>query len=441
MSLSTVTTPLGTYKGVNKESYSIFWGVPFAEAPVGDLRWRAPVAKKAFEGEFDATKFGKCCPQKGSERNSFYYKEFHSDPTFETELGEDCLNLSIWTPATKGDEKLPVAVFIHGGAFDHGYNSEMEFDGEAYAKRGVILVSINYRLGAFGFFSHPLLSEESGYNASGNYGLMDQICALEFVNKYISYFGGDPNNITVFGQSAGSMSINYLLSSPLTKGLFHKAIMQSGGGYKTPFSGNHPSFDSWYPKADDIFNRLNVKTLDEARNISWEALFDAQVQYQNDNPGQMPFMPVLDNHVLVESSDSAIDNHRYHLMPVMIGSCGDEFGSPQAAMALKMAAANFAKAMHEQSNDNVYCYYFDRKMPGDELGAFHSADLWYMFGTLNRCWRPFTEDDHKLSETMLDYWTSFMKDGRPTAKNETWEPYHVNEEYMTFTEKESKMSK
>ena len=225
-----VVTAYGSYLGVQEDGYRKYLGVAYAKAPVGELRFAPPQRPDAFEGVKKADHFGNRCMQGGSD--PFYGKEFYSDPAFMPPVSEDCLYLNIWTPdGAEENENLPVAFYIHGGAFMGGAGSETEFDGASYAKRGVILVTINYRCGIFGFLAHPFLAAESENGLCGNYGILGQIAALTWVRENSRAFGGDPENITIFGQSAGAMSVQTLCSSPLTEGMFARAIMQSGGSY------------------------------------------------------------------------------------------------------------------------------------------------------------------------------------------------------------------
>ncbi len=221
---NTVETKYGKIEGIDHGWYSEYRGVPYAKPPVEDLRWRAPQPPEPFQGTFQAKEFpAKSCQREGSAPP--WDKDFYDDPNYERKTSEDCLYLNIWAP--KDAEGCPVAFWIHGGAFMGGSASEKEFDGVEYCRRGVIFVSVQYRLGIFGFFAHPWLTEEAG--TSGNYGALDQIAALKWVYENISAFGGDPENITVFGQSAGAMSTQTLISSPLTGNMIKRAILQSGG--------------------------------------------------------------------------------------------------------------------------------------------------------------------------------------------------------------------
>ena len=234
-----VTTNYGKIKGIDMGDYTVFKGVPYAKPPVGDLRWKAPQRMEPWEGVYSATSFGNSCVQ-SFWRDDLYYPEFYADAEYIRERSEDCLYINIWAPNDNHGEKLPVAFWIHGGAFLGGYSSEKEFDGVEYCKRGVILVSVEYRCNVFGFLAHPWLSAEDENSRSGNYGILDQIAALTWVYENIEAFGGDKDNITVFGQSAGAMSTQTLVSSKATGNMIAKAIFQSGGAYAGGLSRDIP---------------------------------------------------------------------------------------------------------------------------------------------------------------------------------------------------------
>lgn len=228
----------GKLRGVEGTYADIYRGIPYAKPPVGELRFHAPEPPEPWEGIYAADTFSCICPQLGQEPGSFYEKEFYSDPAFMPPQNEDCLYLNIWTPKSeeprREEDLCPVAVWFHGGGFIDGFGSEIEFDGEAYAKRGIVLVTVNYRLGLLGYFAHPDLTARDGH--SGNYGLLDQIAAIDWVRENIAAFGGNPDQITIFGQSAGGMSVRALISSPLMKGKVRGAILQSCGGYHSPLT-------------------------------------------------------------------------------------------------------------------------------------------------------------------------------------------------------------
>ena len=267
-----VQTKYGILEGVQEEGYAKFLGVPYAQPPVGALRWKRPQPPRHWDGIRKADHFSHRAwqtvqepPRDGQGIN--YAKEFYENPAFMPEMDEDCLYLNIWTPDVSTDKKLPVAFYIHGGAFLNGFGSEIEFDGEAFARRGVILVTINYRLGAFGFFAHPGLKQEDPDGCCGNYGIYDQIAALQWVRDNIANFGGDPDKITIFGQSAGAMSVQTLLSSPLTKGMIAGAILQSGGGYKGGFNSNR-TLEQAEMLGNKYMEICGASTLEDMRALS-----------------------------------------------------------------------------------------------------------------------------------------------------------------------------
>ncbi len=307
--MKTVETKYGKIAGVDCESYIVYRGIPYAKAPIGDLRWAAPQTPDNFNGVFIADKFSPICPQRkhdpdGPQMGFNYGKEFYADPEFLRDMSEDCLYLNIWTPNNASPtEKFPVAFYIHGGAFMGGYSSEEEFDGESYAKRGVILVTIAYRLGVLGFLAHPWLSKESPEKISGNYGILDQIAALKWVHENISAFGGDSSNITVFGQSAGCMSTQILVSSNLTDGMIHKAILQSGVTCEENILAT-PDLNEEMAYGEKFVQLTGASTLEELRSIPYEKLLEYQDRYLAECFQQglgFTLLPCVDGHVLNES--------------------------------------------------------------------------------------------------------------------------------------------
>ncbi|MDH6358520.1 carboxylesterase family protein [Parabacteroides sp. PF5-9] len=405
----------------------LFAGVPYAAPPTGDLRWREPQPVIPWEGVKTATEFPKICPQYGMEPGSFYEKEFYQDGLPET--SEDCLYLNVWTPAKSNQEKLPVVMWVHGGAFDHGWGHELEFDGDAFARKGVILVTINYRVGVFGFMAHPWLDEESPKNVSGNYAILDQVAALKWIRNNISGFGGDPDKITIMGQSAGARSMMALLATPLTKGLIHGAIIQSGGGYRR--GRPMPTLQEQETGCIAFADYLGAKNLEELRTVPAIQLMDSRNRFNTErrenNESGFAFSTNIDDYVFPEDIDVCLDNGNQHLIPAIIGYNSQD-GSPEN---LKRAATEWSTIRISQEQPNTYIYLFQRQMPGDDAGAFHSAELWYMFGTLERSWRPFTIQDRTLSEKMIDYWSNFIKTGNPNGKNlERWTPYDNEQKFI-----------
>ena len=420
-----IRTQYGQIEGINHGWYTEYRGVPYAKPPVGELRWKAPQPPEPFQGVYHATKYGpKAIQAEGSIPP--WDKDFYDDPNYIPETSEDCLYLNIWTPANAMN--CPVAVWIHGGAFMGGNASEKEFDGAEYCRRGVILVSIQYRLGLFGFLAHPWLTQEAG--TSGNYGILDQIAALNWVHDNIADFGGNPEQITAFGQSAGAMSVQTLVSSPLTGNLVKRAILQSGGSYG---EGLHSDItlaeqESYGEMFTDI---LGAESLDELRTKPAEEIFAAFTPLMEK---VMPIAkgmflaPAIDGVVLTRGCYDLVDSGEILDIPYMVGSVKNDIltgpGStcPEDSPLYRGAVA-FSKKLESLGKKPAYVYYFSRDLPGDAQGAWHSSELWYTFGTLPRCWRPWTGADYALSQRMLDYWTNFMKTGDPNGDNlPIWKP-------------------
>lgn len=346
----------GLVQGVPSEDPSVivFKGIPYAAPPVGELRLQPPQDVIPWEGVRECSAFSAIAPQPGNAPGTFYGEEFYWMP--QPEQSEDCLYLNVWAPAKAVGKKgaaLPVAMWIHGGAFVNGYGFEVSMDGDKWAGKDVILVTINYRLGE---------------NAAGNLNILDQIKALEWISKNIAEFGGDPSNVTIFGQSAGGMSVRTLLISPLAKGLFAKAIIQSGGGMG----------------------------LDQLGSILTSA-------------------PQVDGNVVPEPFDQAVMDGTIADIPIMTG-----YNSDDLPFFKEETVGAFCALRDSLGTAPVYEYEFTRDLPGEDKdvpdnlpGAFHSAELWYVFGTLGRSWRPFTEEDYALSEEMVSAWTDFCKKGSP----------------------------
>ncbi len=432
-----IYTKLGGIEGVEQEDCLLFAGIPYAKPPVGELRFRAPQEMEPWEGVLRASHFREKCVQEKNE--GFYEKEFHSNPAYEAAGSEDCLYLNIWTPKEKSEEKLPVAFWIHGGAFMGGYGSEMEFDGAAYAKKGVILVTVNYRLNVYGFLAHPWLNAESGDGVSGNYGILDQIAALRFVYENIEAFGGDPENITVFGQSAGAMSVQTLLSTELTGNMIAKAIMQSGGSYGKGLHRDMPLAEAMY-YGEKFVEYTGAKNLEELRQKSAGELQEALAKVLELSFGEgkgLVFIPNIDGHLLKQGYYETISENKIKHIPYLLGSTRNDIMTSKEDVEngqlgmLYEGCRDFSFELERVQGNPAYVYYFTRQLPGDDAGAFHSSELWYMFGTLHRCWRPFTEEDMQLSERMMQYWTNFMKNGDPNGGElPVWEQCSAENPFM-----------
>ena len=407
MRITKVTTAGGVIVGEEKLSYRVFRGVPYAEPCIGENRFREPARKKPWQGELDCTAFREMCPQPDP-TGGFYGKEFYTSPEYPLPgQSEDCLYLNIWAPFEYDRKNCPVAFWIHGGAFDHGFGSEMEFDGENFAVKGVILVTINYRVGVFGFYA----DEELDASSVGNLGILDQIEALKWVHNNIAAFGGDPENITIFGQSAGAASVQALLCSPLAVGLFHKAIMQSGGGYDNGLIAARTKEEAI--ETGKIIRELaGAKNLADMKKVDAKKLVDLlPALYGRLN--KLAFGPVVDGYVLNKSFDQTLLDRETADVPIMIGMTSQDItvgkGEDARESRLYDGCLRFARFRSEQSVNPVYMYYFRRQLPGDDAGAFHSSELWYVFNTIGRCWRPMEVHDYRLSDMMANYWMAFMK--------------------------------
>ncbi len=413
-----VQTKQGAVEGLKSADGQtiIFRGIPYAQPPVGDLRFRRPQEHEPWAGTLSCKEFGDSCPQADLSADPFYGKEFYDVPL--PALSEDCLYLNIWTPETAGpDSKLPVLFWIHGGAFMHGSGSEKEFDGEGFAKDGVILVTINYRVNVFGFFAHPELEKKNPEGVSGNYGILDQIFALWWVRENIGNFGGDPDKITIFGQSAGCMSVQTIVSSPLSKGMLRGAILQSGGGIRA--LGTTASKEQICSVSQKLMDHLHASTLEELRKVPAEQLRDAA--YTVGQGEGLCWTPHVDGWLLGDTTDALAEKGEIHDVAYMIGSLGDDIGGESL---LQESGARWCENQLKLGRQPSYFYFFDRKLPGDQAGAFHSGELWYIFQTLDRCWRPWEDRDYALMKILSGYWANFAKNLDPNGPGlPPWKPY------------------
>lgn len=392
-------------------------GLPFAAPPVGKLRWKEPQPVVPWEGVKTADKYGAAAMQVTWDPNSFYGKEWRASGSVP--FSEDCLYLNVWTPAAgKTAKNLPVAMWIHGGGYREGFAFEPEMDGgEEWASRGVILVTVTYRLGVFGFFSHPLLSAESSHGVSGNYGLMDQAAALKWIHNNIKQFGGDPSNITIFGQSAGGGSIQSLCASPISKGLVSKAISMSAGGLGSFRLGNS-SLDTAQAENKKMMDYFKKTTLDEMRALSFDEILQMSKDYAAATKKQMFWAPVIDNYFLTATFSDAAIAGKIADVPYIFGYTANDL------MDMTKSVKDFCALRSEKSSKPAFAYLFARQLPGDSSGAFHSSDLWYVFNSLSHSWRPFNSGDKALSSQIVDYWTNFAKFGNPNGKGKgSWTPF------------------
>jgi para-nitrobenzyl esterase len=429
--------------------------IPFAAPPVGNLRWRPPQPFVAWDDVRDATRVAAACLQTRRAEGSFYGQ-------IVDRMDEDCLYLNVWTAAQPTD-RAPVMVWIHGGGLTSGHGGEVTYDGTALAKRGVVLVTINYRLGPLGYLAHPLLSAESEHHASGNYGILDQIAALRWVQKNIGTFGGDPGRVTIFGESAGSWSVNHLMATPLAKGLFHRAIGESGGGFG--------SSGTAYPKADaEAIGEKYAKALIGSEAVpSLDALRAKAGADVIASRGIGRFAANVDRWVLPDTIYNIFASRAQSNVPVIVGSNADEsatlggagrtpitaaeyrqnarktYGSLADAFLKTYPAASDADTvpariasatdqtfgwemrtwarMMETVSSKAYLYFFSRVPPGPDAprnGAYHAGEIVYVFGNLGKSPYPYANQsyadvDRKLSDTMTSYWVNFVKTGNPNG--------------------------
>jgi para-nitrobenzyl esterase len=450
-----VKTASGTVGGKEDSSVRAFLGIPYAAPPVGDLRWKPPVPAAKWSGVRKATDFGPHCMQ----------GNVYGDMTFhDSGASEDCLSLNVWVPAKPASAKLPVMVWIYGGGFAAGSTSEARQDGANLAQQGVIVVSMNYRLGVFGFFAHPELAKESPHNAAGNYGLLDQTAALQWVHDNIAAFGGDPGNVTIFGESAGSFSVSAQMASPLAKGLFQKAIGESGGAFFSSGLAFDPLAVREEKDVKTVSAKLGVSTLSELRAIPAQKLLDAFAPPQS--PG-FDFEPDVDGYFLPEPVPAIFAAEKQNDVPLLAGWNRDEGSyevafNPQKPTAESMKtnaqkdfgdkAAEFLKlypsdtdaqtlrsaqdfagdkfiafstwawmdAQSKTGKQPIYRFRFDLGPPADpkgpQLGAYHSAEIEYVFGQLDSkagiAWLP---EHRQLSAEMQKYWANFARTGDPNG--------------------------
>ena len=396
-----VNTPCGPLQGCpgRTPGTAAYKGIRYATAG----RWEYPKQVTNWEGVYDATAYGHCSYQPRAFYNEeenlkkiFYYNEFRKGETYTYD--EDCLFLNVFTPdSAKAGDKLPVLVYIHGGGFTGGCGHEKHFDGPVWPASGIIGVTLNYRLGPMGFVCLPQLREEAGF--TGNYGLHDQMTAISWVKDNIAAFGGDPENITIMGQSAGAASVQLLSQSPLTKGLFQKAVMSSGCGLGGMLRGKQEDTMAFW---QEVMQRCGCENLEQFRALPPQQLFDAWNRYKKEiKGGNAAAFPVLDGRF-------AVANAQPHDIYYMAGSTSHDMAPPMLHSMTKKWIRN--------RQTPGYTWYFDRMLPGDNCGAWHSADLWYWFGTLPNCWRPMTEKDYNLSAQMVGYLVNFCRTGNPNGQ-------------------------
>jgi para-nitrobenzyl esterase len=447
-----------------------FLGVPYAAPPVGPLRWKPPQTEVKWKGAREATSFGNRCMQP-----NIYDDMVFRDPG----PSEDCLTLNVWTPAKKKNAKLPVMVWIYGGGYVAGATSEPRQDGEHLAHKGVVVVSMNYRLGIFGFFVHSGLAAESAQHASGNYGLLDQTAALEWVKRNIANFGGDPGNVTLFGESAGSFSVSVQMASPLAQGLFQHAIGESGGAFAGRGLAFRPLADKEKSNADFAKTAFGTSDLAALRAMSTEDLMAKLAALPRGT--RSPIGPDVDGYFLPESPEQIYAEGKQAHIPLIAGWNRDE---PSGEAAKSASVARFTETAQKSFPDRaeeflklypasteeeaarstvdfdgdsfiaygtwawleaqaktggqpVYRYHFERPAPADKYhaagsGAFHSDEIEYVFGTLDSRnvakWQP---EDYKLSDLVETYWTNFAKTGDPNGGDaQKWPQYNAADSWQ-----------
>lgn len=469
----------GPLQGEERDGVTSFKGIPYAQPPVGDLRWRAPQPVSRWTRPRQATQFGADCMQ----------KPFGSDAApLGVKPAEDCLYINVWRPANVDADAapLPVMVWIYGGGFVNGGSSPSVYDGSQFAKQGVVMVSFNYRLGRFGFFAHPALTHSIGESEPlGNYGYMDQIAALQWVKRNIRAFGGDPNGVTLFGESAGGASVLALMTSPLTKGLFNKAIIQSGGGRgalmpmrelhdDTPHLASAESVGVAFARAAGIRGN-DAAALTKLRALPAESIVDGMNMSSMFNDTYVGG-PIRDGKIVTDVPNAVIERGEQWKVPVMIGATSADIGIPQgknrsALFATFGALSGRAKAVYDRSGKTsfdeisrqvasdrlmveparliarlvsaqglpAYEYRFSyvaQSMRREVPGAPHASELPYVFDTVQvRYGKKTTPDDEATAKAVLSYWVAFAKTGEPKAGHlPDWPMYtKENDALLDFT--------
>ena len=470
----------GTVQGMPSANtrITVFRGIPFAAPPVGALRWKAPQPANDWGGVLKAYTFAPISMQAipGLSETDIYTREWNVDPKIH--MSEDCLYLNVWTPAVCHGQRLPVFVWYFGGGLQVGNTAEMEFNGERIANRGIVVVTVNYRLNVFGFLAHPELTAENP-DFPTNFGHLDQKFGTEWVKRNIEAFGGDPDNITIGGQSAGGGSVLTQLVSPLNKGLFQRAIVQSGsmlGSYAGFGPGRTETLADAEKTGEDFFRHLGVKTLAEARALDAVYIRDKFLDY----PCEWgKFTTVADGGYVPGNPMELLLNNQRHMVPLLMGHTSNEFLSVPDASSYH-ALETIAKAKYGSHADEFlalckmgniedslikatfspielsirailkktaeiknaaanYYYIFDEEIPGwDNPGPFHSVDIWFFFETLGVCWRPFVGRHYNLARQMCNYWCNFIKNGNPNGVDADgsqmphWDPFMESECPMVF---------
>jgi para-nitrobenzyl esterase len=459
----------GQIRGVTLDKGgAVFKGIPYAQPPVGDLRWREPMSVIPWTGVRDATKFGAACIQKAG-------------PISYAAIGEDCLFLNVWTPEWPIKSRLPVMVWVHGGGNFAGDSGEAWTDGEGLIRRGVILVSINYRLGPFGFFAHPALTHESPHHASGNQGILDQIAALKWVRDNIAKFGGDPGNVTIFGESAGSLDVSVLMTTPLSKGLFHHVIGESGA---VILEGKPQSLGEAEKHGQEAALRWKATgnaSAKDLRAISAANILEGEPNIAEGEPSIGPNLGIIvDGYVFPRDPAEVFAAGRQHCVALMLGNnsrdlvaspkdlakavtaeygpladrakmlyVGDadpQYGTPLEQWGTDTSFRCSAVAQlvwHAAAGNPAFQFEFARVPKGGEaVGATHASEIVYVFGTFGRQIASlgppvvYTEKDERISDEMQQYWTNFAKTGDPNSGGlPVWPKFDTSSRaYIQFTD-------
>lgn len=457
-----VKTANGVVEGTGKQKSGVrmFKGVPYAQPPVGDLRWKPPQPAKNWSGVRDATKFGPRCMQ----QPVFNDMVFRSDG-----MSEDCLYLNVWTPANNNKANLPVLVYFYGGGFIAGDGSEFRYDGESMATKGIVVVTMSYRLGVFGFFAHQELTKESTNKASGNYGLLDQAAAIRWVGQNIAAFGGDPKKITIAGESAGSFSVSAQMASPLSKNLIRGAIGESGSVLSFNLAPRIVPLEQAEQKGKEFADSLKADSLTKLRALTTEQIMEA-----TKNPGKWQFPMTVDGYFFTESPAKTYAEGKQAKVPLLVGWNSEESNWRAILGNSEPTPENYAKVLktrlgekaeeilklypgttHEQVIESatdlagdqfisfstwkwadihsktggkpVFRYYYTHPRPPMKdtktgstppSGAVHSAEIEYVMGNLTtNLVYAWTADDFKVSNVMQNFFANFIKTGNPNGKN------------------------
>jgi len=443
----TVGTHAGAVHGAwadTREDVRVYRGIPYASPPVGELRFKPPQPPAAWSGVREATRPAPACMQSIVGSMLPWTREYMHNGA----VSEDCLYLNLWTAAKAPSERRPVLVYIYGGGFSQGSIEVPIYDGAQLARQGVVVVMMNYRLGALGFLAHPALAGESPHHASGNYGLLDQIEALRWVRQNIAAFGGDPQRVTIAGQSAGAISAYLLTASPLAQGLFERAIIQSGPGALAAFGFASVSAMASPRAGAEQAGQKFADALQATTAQRLRALDAKQFLAPPGANGGTRFGPAVDGWVLPQDPESLYAAHRFNDVPVLIGMMADEgsafggYSAERAAQARALgrtATDEFLSARARVSRQPAFAYYFAHAIPWPQqpqFGAFHSGELPYTFDNLALLDRPWTATDRALAHTVSAYWVQFATSGSPQkAGLPAWPPYVPgSQQFMVFDE-------